>query len=188
MSATTTRKTSKAAQDKEQREAKAKAAAAGEQPSGDEASEAELAAQKGRPSNEQPAADDASPGNAPDADPVPDDGPEAPAPGTFGSLPKAGSGRTSRPSAWTDRLNGVAENQAAADEAEAAAAKAAKRAVEPQYAYVHQTGTPATATSVTSDVRKKLTEGRIGGLVGEGTFDLKTRGRMIYARFIPAGK
>lgn len=183
MSATTTRKRrsagSKAAQDKAQREAKA-AEQAAEGTGSDEASEAELAAQVGRPSNETPAADD---GAAEVETPAEDD--DAPALGSFGALPKSGGTKAARPSKWTDRLNGVAEHQVAANDAEAERAKAAGEEPVEQWAFVHQTGTPATATSVASDVRKKLKEDRIGGLVGGGTFELKTRGRQIHARFIP---
>lgn len=158
----------KAEQDKAQREAKA-AEAAAEAPAEETPAEA--------PAEETPAVTPAD-GDAVAAE---DEKPT----GAFGPLPKINAGGTTRTSAWTDRLNGVAEHQAAADAAEAELAKAEKRDPEPQYAWVHQTGSSDTATSVASDVRKRVKEGRIGGLVGGGSFELITRGRRIYARFVP---
>lgn len=149
------------------------------EPTPDVMSDEELAAQADRPSNAQPETP---------AEPKADTKTDAPVLGGFGTLPSStGNGGTGRSTHWTDKLNNVADNQDAAEQAEIAAAQAEGRERREVWAFVHETGTPRTANSVAADLRKKLKEGRVPGIVGKdaGTFEVTVRGKRIYARFVP---
>lgn len=136
-----------------------------EAPAADVMSDEELAAQADRPSNAQPETP---------AEPEAETKTDAPVLGGFGDLPSStGNGGTGRSTHWTDKLNNVADHQV-----EAGLDK---------WAFVHETGTPRTANSVAADLRKKLKENRVPGIVGKdaGTFMVTVRGKRIYARFVP---
>lgn len=105
-----------------------------------------------------------APVETPEATPEAQDGP------VFLELPaKPAGGGNSGPSVWADRLNPIADHQAENPG---------------MYAEIFTTKQPKGATVMASSIRNKLRKGEINGVQGGPfSFEIVTRGAVLYARF-----
>lgn len=163
MPATRSRRSSKADQDRAQREAAAAAKS-------DEASAEELAAQKDRPSNEADGSDTPDVDDNPTDEPTADDEPQV---GALVSTKSANGGGSKKDPVWVERLNTAAKTLADAGYPEG------------QGVVMLVCATPKTAANTANGVRNKISEGAYTNLAEDVTFEVMSRSRAILARAVP---